>query len=138
MATVMGDVSSEARYEYRGLRGFVNLGDEVGMCSHDRGSMELAMEVVTAERACLQAKHRNRYLQGLVCEASEALDRVPQCSWCSNVEVDEQEVCKVCGREVRAASDSWPPSGREWRLRDSGNAAKLIAAPCSLHQLYAP
>ena len=60
MATVMGDVSSEARYEYRGLRGFVNLGDEVGMCSHDRGSMELAMEVMTAERGCSQAKARGQ------------------------------------------------------------------------------
>jgi hypothetical protein len=77
VATAVDDASSEARYEDRGLRGFVNSGDEE---SADRGSMELAMEVVTAERACSQAKRRNRYLQGLVCEASEALDRVLQCS----------------------------------------------------------
>ena len=97
MATAVGDASSEARDEYRGLRGFVNVSDEVdvGSQSADRGSMELAMEVVTAERACSQANRRNRYLRGLVCEVSEALDRVPQCSWRSNVEVDEQEVCLV-------------------------------------------
>lgn len=68
----------------------MNLGDEVGVGSQsaDRGPMELAMEVVTAERACSQAKRRNRYLQGLVYEAFEALDRVPRCSWRSNVEVE--------------------------------------------------
>ena len=95
MATAVGDAFSEARCEDRDLRGFVNLGDEVGVGSQsaDRGSMELAMEVVTAERACSQAKRRDLYLQGLVCEASEVLDRVPQYSWRFNVEVDEQEVC---------------------------------------------
>lgn len=94
MAIAVGDAFSEARYEDRGLRGFVKLGDEVGVGSQsaDRGSMELAMEEVTAERACSQAKRRNLYLQGLVYEASEALDRVTQCSCRSNVEVDEQEV----------------------------------------------
>lgn len=61
----------------------MNLDEEVGLSSQsaDRGSMELAMEVVTAKRACSQAKRRNLCLQGLVCEASVALDRVPQCSW---------------------------------------------------------
>lgn len=95
MATAVGDAFSEARCGDRGLRDLVNLGDEVGVGpqSADRGSMELGMEVVTAERACSQAKRRNLYLQGLVYEASEVLDRVPQCSWRSNVEVDEQEVC---------------------------------------------
>lgn len=95
MATAIDDAPSEARYEYRGFRGFVNLGDEVGVGSHDSGSMELEMEVVTAERACSQAKHRNHYLQRLVCETSEALDRVSQCSRYSNVEVDAQEVYKL-------------------------------------------
>ena len=68
----------------------MNLGDEVGVGSPsaDRGSMELAVEVVTAERACSQAKGRDRYAQGLV-YAAEALDRVPWCSWRSSVEVDE-------------------------------------------------
>lgn len=82
MATAVGDAFSEARYEDRGLQGFANLGDEVGVGSQsaDRGSMELAMEVMTAECGCSQAKGRNLYLEGLVCEASEALDRVPQCS----------------------------------------------------------
>lgn len=74
----------------------MNFGDEVGVSSQstDRGSVELAIEVVTAERACSQAKHRNRYLQELVCKASEALDRVSQFSWRSNAEVNKQEVCK--------------------------------------------
>lgn len=64
LATAVGDASSEARYEYRGLRGFVNLGDEVGVGyqSAERVLMELAMEVVTTERACLQAKRRKRGL----------------------------------------------------------------------------
>ena len=72
MAIALGDAFSEARCEDRGLRGFVNLGDEMGVrCqSAERGSMELAME----------AKRRNLHLQGLVCEASEALDGVFQCS----------------------------------------------------------
>jgi hypothetical protein len=65
-ATAVGDASSEACYEGRGLRGLVNVGDEVGSPSAERGSMELAMEVMTAERACSQAKRRNRDLQGRV------------------------------------------------------------------------
>jgi hypothetical protein len=78
VATAVGDASSKARYEYRGLQDFVSLGDEMGVGSQNanRGLMELAMEVMIAERACSQAKCWNRYLQGLVYEASEALDRV--------------------------------------------------------------
>ncbi len=62
MATAVGDAFSEARYEDRGLQGFANLGDEVGVGSQsaDRGSMELAMEVMTAERGCSQAKARGQ------------------------------------------------------------------------------
>ena len=83
MATAVDDASSEARYEDQGLRGFVKLSDEVdvGSQSADRGSMELAMEVLTAERTYSRAKRRDRYLKGLVCEASEALERIPQRSW---------------------------------------------------------
>lgn len=64
------------------LDDFVNLGDEMDVScqSAERGSMELAMEVKTAERACSQAKRRNIYLQELVYEASEDLDGVSQCS----------------------------------------------------------
>lgn len=102
MATAVGNAFSKARYEDRGLRGFVSLGDVVGVGSQsaDRGSMGLVMEVVTAERACSQAKRRNLYLQGLVYKAFEGLDRVPLCSWRSKVEVDEQEgMLRV--REIR-------------------------------------
>lgn len=91
MVTAVGDASSEAHYEYRGLRCFVNLGNEVGVGSQsaDHGSMELATEV-TAERACSQVNRRSRYLQELACKAFEALDRAPQCPLRSSVEVDEQ------------------------------------------------
>lgn len=90
--TAAGDASSEARHEDQGLRGFVNLGHEVGMSSQgaDRGSMVVVIEVMTAERTCSLAR-RNRYLKGLVCEAAEALDRVLQCSWHWNVEVKYEE-----------------------------------------------
>ena len=77
LTIAIANASSEARYENQSLRGTVNSDDEVdvGSRSADRGSMELAIEV---ERAYSQAKRRNLYLQGLVCEACEALDRVPQ------------------------------------------------------------
>ena len=79
MVTAVGDASSEARYEDQGLRGFVNLGDEVSVGSQSAGrrSMGFAM-VVTVERACSRAKRPNLNLQELVCEAFEALDGVPQ------------------------------------------------------------
>lgn len=82
MATAVGDSFPEMHCEDRGSRGFVDLGDEAGVSSQsaDNGWMELAMEVATAERACSQAKRRYLYLQGLICEASEVLDRGPQCS----------------------------------------------------------
>lgn len=107
-------------------------GDEVGVGfqSADRGSVELAMEGVTAGRACSQAKRRRRYLQGLVCEASEAWDRVPQCSSRLNVEVevDGQEVWKVWGREFLA-----------WRLRDGlADTRCWHTSEVSVHQTLEP
>ena len=79
LTTAVGDASSEAGYEDRD---FVNSDDEAGMGSRsaDRGSMELAIEVVTTERTYSQVKRRNLRLQGLVCEACEVVDRAPQCS----------------------------------------------------------
>ncbi len=61
MATAIGDTSLEAHCEDRSLQGFVNLGDKVsvGSQSADRGPMESAMEVVTAERARSKVKRRN-------------------------------------------------------------------------------
>ena len=117
MASVVGDASWEVRYEDLDLHSFVNSGDgvDVGSQSADRGSMESAMEVVTAKRACSQAKRRNLHLQGLVYEASEALDRVAQCSWQSNMEVDEQKYVKY--KEERNVPASRQFHGK-WRLRD--------------------
>ena len=123
MATAVGDASAEARYEYRGLRRFVNFGNEVGVGSQstDLGSMELAMEV-TAELACSQAKRRNQYLQELVCTASEALDRATQCSWRSKVEVevDEQEVCHSKGKQASLEVMSCPCNRTYLVVRNSG------------------
>ena len=82
MATAFGDAFSGARYKDRGLLSSVQLGNEVivGSQSADLGYMELAMELVTAERVCSLANRRNLDLQGLLHEGSEASDSV---SWCS-------------------------------------------------------
>ena len=51
------------RYEYRGLRKFVNFGDDIslGLENADYKSMKLAMEVVTAEHVYLRANRRYQY-----------------------------------------------------------------------------
>lgn len=53
-AIAVDDASSEARSEDQDPQGVVQSDNEVGVGSRsaDRGSMELAMEVVAAERAC--------------------------------------------------------------------------------------
>lgn len=66
------DASLEERNDDRGLQ---SLDDEVGAGSRSagRGLLELAMEVVTAERTCLWAERLHQSLQEFVYKTSAAL-----------------------------------------------------------------